>query len=161
MLGGNGCAEAYQAGLTTEELCRNNVKKGKYFVELLHKSYPDARVSVMGLVAPSATGGMGKSYGASMPYCDYYGYLRYVMLLNKAYEDWSNEPEYADFMDFVHTTSQMDAVNNMPAAEKPVNTRSKKTELVGTNSLHPLNEEYLQIGDAAYRNMVHVIKKIK
>ena len=161
MLGGNGGAEAYQAGLSTEELCASNVKKGKHFVELLHKYYPNARVSVMGLVAPSATGGMGKSYGASLPYCDYYGYHRYVMLLNKAYEDWSNEPEYRDFMDFVPTSSQMDAVNNMPMAEKPVNTRSKVTEMVGTNGLHPMNEGYLQIGDAAYRNMVHVIKKIK
>lgn len=159
MLGGNGLAEAHQAGLSLEEHCQNNVKKGKELVRLLKESYPDAKVRVMGLVPPSATGGMGASYGTTMPYCDYYGFLRYVLTLNKAYEAWTREPEYRDFCDFVHVTSQVDAENNMPAAEKPVNCRSKKTELLGTNGLHPLYEGYMQIADAAYRSMVHLCRE--
>ena len=52
-----------------------------------------------------------------------------------------------------------DAENAYPETEKPVNTRSSKTEMIGTNGVHPTYEGYMQIADAAFRNMVHYIAK--
>ena len=159
MLGGNGLVEAYEAGIPLDQHCKNNVEKAKKIVGYLRESYPEAKVVMMGLIPPSAIGGMGASYGVSMPHCDYTGYLRYVLMLNKAYEAWTREPEYRDFMDFVQVSGQFDAVNNMPGAEKPVNTRSKKTEIVGINGLHPIYEGYMQVADAVYRSLINMFKK--
>ena len=36
--------------------------------------------------------------------------------------------------------------------------RSKKTEMMGINGLHPVDAGYMQIADAAWRNMVYTIK---
>lgn len=46
------------------------------------------------------------------------------------------------------------SILNMPYTEKCVNTRNSKKEIIGINGCHPLSEGYLQIADAAYRNMV-------
>ncbi|MBR6729529.1 MAG: SGNH/GDSL hydrolase family protein [Clostridia bacterium] len=160
MLGGNGYAEDYVAGLTVEERCKKLVANGKELVNLIHAAYPEAKVHIIGILPPSVTGGTGTSYGAVMPYCDDYGYTRFVLELNMAYEAWTQEPEYRDFMDFVHNSGQFDVENSMPMAEKPVNTRSKKTEMLGINGLHPLPEGYMQVADAVYRNLVHLLREL-
>ena len=64
------------------------------------------------------------------------------------------EPEYREFVEFINISGQFDCEYNMPSASKSVNTRSKVTELVGTNGLHPLSEGYLQVADAVYRNVI-------
>ena len=161
MLGGNGLQNAYIDGVfKIEEHCKNNVERAKILIGLIKKSYPDAKITVLGLIPPSAIGGMGASYGAVMPYCDYYGYLRYILETNRALEALTKEPEYKDFMDFANISGQFDAVNNTPSVEKQVNTRSSKTEIIGTNGLHPLPEGYMQVADAVFRNLVHLVKRI-
>ena len=159
MLGGNGLIPAYRANISLDQHCRNNVEKAKKLIGFIREAYPDVKVRIMGLIPPSAIGGMGASYGTNMPYCDYYGYLRYVLKLNKAYEEWTLESEYRDFMEFVNIAGQFDAENNMPDAERPVNTRSTKMEIVGINGLHPLYEGYMQVADAVYRSMVHLFNE--
>ena len=136
------------------EFCQTMVEKGKSFVDILHIQYPMAKVKIMGLQMPSMNGGTGASYGAKLPYCDDYDLTRFVLELNRAYEAWTEEEAYCGFMEFINISGQFDSENNMPYAEKNVNTRSKVTERIGTNGLHPLTEGYLQIGDAVYRNMV-------
>lgn len=39
-------------------------------------------------------------------------------------------------------------------ADKIVNSRSAKTEKVGTNGVHPSTEGYYQIADVVYRNVI-------
>ena len=51
---------------------------------------------------------------------------------------------------------QFDSDYNMPFATVPVNSRSIITERRGTNGVHPDTPGYLQIGDAAYRELVRV-----
>lgn len=159
-LGANGRIEAYMAGLTNEEHCKNLAENGKNFVRLIHEEYPNAKINIMGLFVPSVNGGMGASYGAQLPYCDYYDFVRFVMELNKAYEEWTLLPEFRDYTEFVNTSGQFDSDNNMPNTEKSVNTRNKKTEIIGTNGVHPLPEGYLQIADAVFRNLVHLCKEL-
>ena len=82
------------------------------------------------------------------------GNSNYKWEQNLAYEAWCLEDAYKDFMEFINIAGQFDCEYNMPSAPKPVNTRSKVTELVGTNGLHPLPEGYLQVADAVYRNVI-------
>lgn len=161
MLGANGLWEAYAAGISLSEHCRKVVASGKEFVRLVRLAYPQAKIRIMGLTGPSVNGGMGANYGAELPYCDSYGFIRYVMELNRAYQNWVLEPEYCDFMDFINVSGQFDADYSLPCAEKNVNTRSKFKELIGTNGLHPTEEGYMQIADAAFRNMVHLCREDK
>ena len=130
-------------------------------MDALHAAYPKAPVRIMGLQVPSVKGGTAASYGASLPYCDDYGLTRYVMELNMAYEAWTQEPAYRDFMEFINISGQFDSDYNMPSAERNVNTRNNTTELIGINGVHPTCEGYMQIADAAFRNMVHMCKKYK
>ncbi len=130
------------------------VSQGKQFVDRIHEQYPHAKIKIMGLQVPSANGGTGENYGAVLPYCDDYGLTRLVFRLNRAYQAWANEENYKDFLEFSQISGQFDSEYNMPTAEKSVNTRSKKTEIIGTNGVHPATEGYLQIADAVYRNIV-------
>lgn len=132
----------------------DKVRNGKIFVDALHEQYPNAKIKIMGVQVPSVTGGNGANNGAERPYSDDYGLTKYVFALNRAYEEWANEEKYRDFLEFINVSGQFDSEYNMPYAEKPVNVRSKVTEMLGTNGLHPSTEGYLQIADAAYRNMV-------
>lgn len=139
---------------SVEVLCRRLAERGRQLADILHEQYPEAQIKIMGLQVPSVNGGTGASYGARLPYCDDYGLTRFVLELNRAYEAWTLEESYADFTEFINISGQFDSDNNMPAAEKPVNTRSKKTEMVGTNGVHPLPEGYWQIADAVFRSLV-------
>lgn len=128
--------------------------QGKQFVDILHSQYPKAKVRIMGLILPSINGGAGTNYGAVLPYCDDYGMVRFVLELNRVYQAWVQEEHYRDFVEFINISGQFDTDYNMPYTEKCVNTRNSKKEIIGINGCHPLSEGYLQIADAAYRNMV-------
>lgn len=145
---------------TLKEFCKNIVSDAKKVVDMIYSAMPDVKVKIIGVAVPSVTGGMGANYGAVLPYCDDYGLTKFVMDLNIAYEEWAQEEKYKDFVEFINLSGQFDTDNSMPAEEKPVNVRSKKTEIVGTNGLHPTQEGYMQIADAAFRNMVHFCKSI-
>lgn len=142
-----------------KEHCRNVVKEAKQLVDQFHKDYPSARVKVMGVQLPCTRGGVGWNYGAVLPYCDDYGLVRYILELNQAYKEWAEEPEYCGFVEHINTSGQLDADNMYPSIEKPVNVRSRKTEIIGVNALHPLQEGYEMIADAVFRNIVHLCRE--
>ncbi|MFA7636763.1 MAG: hypothetical protein WCX81_03265 [Monoglobales bacterium] len=160
MLGGNGTVEAYEAGLSIRDLCLENAEKAKIITRLVHKSYPNARVRIMGMMQASVNGGCGTSYGAIMPACDFNRYNCYVLETNKVHQEWVKLPEFKDYVEFVNISGQYDVENVMPVIEVPVNTRSKKTEIIGINGLHPTDEGYMMVADAVYRNLVHTIKEL-
>lgn len=129
------------------------VTEGKKFVDALKTAYPNVKVGIIGLQVPSIDG-MGANYGAAASW-NYYTKLLKVFEFNKAYEDWTKESAYSGFMSFVHLSSQFDTENNMPQGTRTVNVRNAKTEVYGTNGVHPEYEGYMQIADAAYRNLMH------
>lgn len=139
-----------------EEATRGVISQAKRFIDILHAQCPETKVKIMGLCVPSVTGGTGANYGAQLPYSDSYGITRFVFALNQAYEDLAYEEDYREFVEFIQVSGQFDSDYNYPMAEKPVNARSTKTELVGTNGVHPTPDGYMQIADAAFRNMVRL-----
>lgn len=152
MLGANGVTDVSNPAVT---MCPKVIAMAKTFIDIIHAQLPGTKVKLMGIPVPSQNGGMGASYGAVLPYCDKYGYTTYVLELNRQYEAFTKEEKYRDFMEFINVSGQFDSENGYPVAEKSVNTRSTKTELVGTNGLHPTYEGYMQVADAVYRNLVH------
>lgn len=154
LLGINGL---HESKVPLREYCKKIIADAKEFVDILHHEYPEAKVKVCGLIVPSVTGGMAQ-YGAKLPYCDDYGMTCFVMDLNLAYEEWTKEEGYCDFMEFINLSGQFDTDYCMPYEEKPVNVRSKITEKFGTNGVHPTFEGYMQIADAMYRNMVSFLR---
>ena len=159
LLGTNGWMPQKYEELTDEDYARFHADNGRKLADLIHKASPNAKIKVLGLIGCSVNGGTGTSYGARLPYCDDYGYMHFTMLLNKAYEDWTNEEKYKDFMEFINLSGQVDADHAFPSEEKRVNTRSTATEIIGTNGAHPSYEGYMQIADAVWRNMVASLKK--
>ena len=138
-----------------EEATAGVISQARKLIDILHEQCPETKVKIMGLCVPSVTGGTGANYGAQLPYSDAYGITRFVFALNQAYEKLAHEEQYCDFVEFIQVSGQFDSDYNYPMAEKPVNTRSTRTELIGTNGVHPTLEGYMQIADAAFRNMVH------
>lgn len=138
----------------TPEKNSTHINNAKTLIRKLHEDYPDAKVKIMGIQMPSLNGGTGKNYGANSGYSNVYGLCRTVMGLNIAYQELANESEFSEYVEFINVSAQFDSENNMPQLEKTVNTRSKRIEMVGSNGVHPAREGYLQIADAAYRNMI-------
>lgn len=131
------------------------ITTAKLLIDHIHINYPACKIKIMGIQIPSLNGGMGANYGATgTSYADGYGMVVTALNLNKAYQDWCNEPAYSSFLEFVNISSQFDSENNMPEADTPVNTRNSKSEKRGTNGVHPDDSGYLQIGDVMFRNIV-------
>ena len=152
LLSWNGMAGSQYPSSTT--LIENHVTNAKRLIRILHDQYPNAKVKMMGIQLPCVSGGTGHSYGANSQYSNWYGLVRSVMNMNLAYQAMANEDEFKDYVEFIDISAQFDSENNMPLQTKTVNTRSTLTEQVGTNGVHPSNNGYYQIGDAAYRALV-------
>ena len=133
---------------------QTEINQAKQLIDILHSEYPNAQVRMMGVQLPSLNGGTGANYGAVGGYSHAYALVRGVFGLNLAYQEFANRDEYKDFVKFVNVSSQFDSENLMPEIDKPVNTRSSKTEKLGTNGVHPTGEGYLAIGDVAYRSIL-------
>ena len=127
----------------------------KIFADTLHSEFPNAKLKIMGIQVPSVRGGMGSSYGATGgAYADGYAMVVTAFNMNKAYQNFANQEEYKDFVEFVNVSSQFDTDYSMPHTDKAVNTRSTVKEWVDTNGVHPSNEGYYQIADVVYRNFI-------
>ncbi|MDM0922490.1 BppU family phage baseplate upper protein [Clostridium perfringens] len=130
------------------------IDQAKQLIDFIHRDYPNAKIRIMGIPLPSLNGGTGANYGANGGYADTHGLVRGVFGLNLAYQEFANREEYKDFVEFINVSGQFDSENNMPSELVKVNTRSTKTELRGTNGVHPTMEGYYQIADVAYRQLV-------
>lgn len=147
----------WNSGVADKSTIEDNetvIDQAKQFIDILHRDYPNAKVRIMGIPLPSLNGGTGESYGANGGYADRYGLVRGVFGLNLAYQEFANREGYKDFVEFVNISGQFDSENNMQDELVKVNTRSTKTELRGTNGVHPATEGYYQIADVAYRQLV-------
>lgn len=120
------------------------------FINNLLTSFPNCKIGLVGLEVPSLDG-FGENYGCSW---NYYDKLKFVFDVNQWYFDLSQE---FSNVDFVNLAGQFDSENNMLTGTRQVNTRNSKTEIYGTNGVHPANEGYLQIADAVYRHITHLL----
>ena len=151
MLGRNGRMSQAAQSRTQQEFCQHVVNCwAKPLISKLKEAFPNVKVKILGLPGHSLNGGMGTSYGCR----DEYGLTSYEMDLDEEYQAWCNEEGWKDFMEYVDLAGQFDAEYNMPQKEKPVNTRCKATEIIGTNGVHPAHSGYFQISDAVYRNVI-------
>ena len=152
MLGRNGRMSQAAQSRTQQEFCQHVVNCwAKPLISKLKEAFPNVKVKILGLPGHSLNGGLGTSYGATH---NSFKLLSYEMDLDEAYQAWCNEEGWKDFMEYVDLAGQFDAEYNLPQKEKPVNTRCKTTEIMGTNGVHPSQAGYFQISDAVYRNVI-------
>lgn len=130
-------------------------------IDSIHKDYKLAKIRLIGVQSPSISGGIASNYGASGPYSDVFGTMTTIYNYNMYLEELCSRDCYKDFCKYIDMKAQFDIENNMPTTEVKVNARSEKTELIGTNGVHPTNEGYLQIGDCFYRALVSDMAKEK
>lgn len=139
----------------------HHIDWAKYLIRKIHKAYPNAHITLLGIQICSINGGIASNYGASGPYSDTFGTITTAFNYNKCIENLVNEEEFKPYTRYVDTKAQFDSEYNMPYIEKPVNARSSITEKIGTNGVHPNMNGYLQIGDVFYRALVRDINDLK
>ncbi len=139
----------------------HHIDYAKIILRKIHKEYPLAKVTLLGIQICSVNGGIAANYGATGPYHDTFGTISSAFYYNEALEELCNDPEFSSYTDYVDTKGQFDSEYNMPSVLTPVNARSKTTELIGVNGVHPNMDGYLQIGDAFYRKLVFDLNRIK
>ncbi|MBQ7647181.1 MAG: SGNH/GDSL hydrolase family protein [Clostridia bacterium] len=126
----------------------------RMILDAILRDFPKAKIRLIGIMSPSVNGGITANYGCSGPYSDVFGDLWTVFNYDKYLEDLVSEEKYRNNCRYIDMKAQFDVENNMPAAEEKVNARCEKTELLGTNGVHPNMDGYLQIGDVFYRALV-------
>lgn len=128
----------------------------KRFADALHRDFPNAKMKILGIQIPSLNGGIAANYGSiGNGITDTFGTINTVFNMNEVYQDFANQSDYKDWVEFVNVSSQFDSEYNMPSNEEYVNTRNTAfKERIGTNGVHPASSGYLQIGDVVYRNFI-------
>lgn len=126
----------------------------KYLIRKIHEAYPNAHITLLGIQICSVNGGIASNYGANGPYSDTFGTITTAFNYNKCIQALTEEDEFKSYCRYVDTKAQFDSEYNMPSIDKPVNSRSKIVEKIGTNGVHPNMDGYLQIGDVFYRALV-------
>ena len=121
---------------------------------------PNVKVTLLGIQICSVNGGIASNYGASGPYSDTFGSISTAFHYNEQLEQLIKLDEFKDYVSYVDTKAMFDSEYNMPSTDIPVNARSKITEKIGNNGVHPTMDGYLQIGDVFYRKLIHDIKKL-
>ncbi len=133
-----------QTGNTETEF-KNNAR---VFINNLLASFPTCKITLMGLQVPSLDG-CGTNYGCGW---NFYDKLKVVFNMNKWNYDLAQE--FAN-VDFINIAGQFDSENNILTSTRQVNVRNSKTEVYGSNGVHPAYSGYMQIADAVYRNLSH------
>ena len=121
---------------------------------------PNTLVTLLGIQICSVNGGIASNYGANGPYSDTFGSISTAFNYNLQLEELTYLDEFKDYVSYVDTKAMFDSEYNMPSTDIPVNARSKITEKIGNNGVHPTMDGYLQIGDVFYRKLIHDIKKL-
>lgn len=120
----------------------------------LKNDFPNIKVRLIGIQSPSINGGIAANYGASGPYSDVFGDVSTAYNYNEYLETICDREEYKSYCKYIDLKAQFDVEYNMPSVEIKVNIRNEKTELVGSNGVHPTMSGYLQMGDVFYRALV-------
>lgn len=130
------------------------ISYAKTFARKLHSEYPNAKLKIIGIQMPSLNGGLAANYGANSGYSDVFGLYKCAWSYNRALQELCNNSEFSNYCEFVDAATQFDSENNMQSTQYYVNIRNTKTEVRGTNGVHPAINGYYQIADAVYRNFV-------
>lgn len=134
-----------------DDVFTNNVTT---FIDNVLASFPNCKVVLMGLQAPSRDG-LGVSYKPNHQYAHYFDTLAYAFGRNEIYKGIADSEDYNGKVFYVNISGQFDSEHNMQTGTRKVNTRSSATETYGKNGIHPAQSGYYQIADAAYRDFMH------
>lgn len=122
------------------------MEQAKVLIDYIHRDFPNCKIILMGIQPKYMYArGVGLAFPKINPY---------VFKLNRTYEEFTQKESYKEFMDFIDIAYQVDIKNNAQMESRPVNIRSTKNEEYISDPTHLATSGYLQIADAAYRNIV-------
>lgn len=124
----------------TKEQFKNSVNT---FCNNLRASYPDCKIIFIGLQVPSYDG-IGNNYGCSWKWFEK---KSFVFNVDKWYKEIIS---VLGDSTAIQLCGQFDTENNMLSETRQVNKRNPKTEIYGTNGVHPNDYGYMQIGDVIF-----------
>lgn len=129
--------------------CKNLLRK-------IHADLPNTKILLSTNNLVSQNGGLGFNYNAQTYFGQYDVEVinHLIFTMNKAYYTLETDTEFMQYVEVINTHAQFDADNVFPTTIKNVNTRSNKTENIGTNGVHPTNNGYWQIADAEFRALL-------
>ena len=129
--------------------CKNLLRK-------IHADLPNTKILLSTNNLVSQNGGLGFNYNAQTYFGQYDVEVinHLIFAMNKAYYTLETDKEFMPYVEVINTHAQFDADNAFPTTIKNVNTRSSKTESIGTNGVHPTNNGYWQIADAEFRALL-------
>lgn len=129
--------------------CKNLLRK-------IHADLPNTNILLSTNNLVSQNGGLGFNYNAQTYFGQYdVEVINHLIFdMNKAYYTLETDTEFMPYVEVINTHAQFDADNAFPTTIKNVNTRSSKTESIGTNGVHPTNNGYWQIADAEFRALL-------
>jgi hypothetical protein len=122
----------------------------KMLIDAFHADFPNGKV-IIGITAlGNPWYGYEYNYSAASPMKTWslrYGLYRYA----KAVETYIQGDGYKDWCFYAGTHTEVDSEYGYPTSTKPVDTRSDKTDIIGTNGAHPILAGYQMIADSFYR----------
>lgn len=128
-------------------------------IRKIHEAMPEAKIGLIGIQLPCPNGGITACYGASGYYHDWYGETITAFNYDEWLEALCKRDEYKDYLTYFDLKAQFDSEYNYHTKDMKVNNRSEILERIGVNGLHPSMAGYLQMGDAFYRFLVHMLNK--
>lgn len=122
------------------------VAYAQLFLDSLHSQFPDAKVLLCAPTMPPKFSGSGY----------YYEYVRSIIGLNKAYEQFCSESDYKDWVNYTNITMAFDNEYGFPTETKSINLRTPTVlrEDIVTNAMHPSQYGYYMIADGIYREFI-------
>lgn len=119
----------------------------RIFIGNLRRDQPDCKIVLVAPNPPSSQDGFGMNYGANW---NYYEKLKFAFSVDSWYQELCKEYEnvYA-----ISLAGQFDSEYSYPTITRQVNSRSRITETVQSNGVHPSAEGYDQIADAVFRQL--------
>lgn len=128
---------------------RNRVET---FIANVHAAFPSCKIMLFSIPFPSLDG-LGASYGCSWAYVEKAGRVHDY---DELYADIANDH---DNVSFYNLSGLFDAEYNYPSVAVSVNKRNTTQIQRQTNGVHPDSTGYLQIADAVYRAITHILKE--
>ena len=126
-------------------------------IKKIHEAMPKAKIGIIGIQLPCPNGGITACYGANGYYHDWYGETITAFNYDEWLEKLCDREEYKDYLTYFDMKAQFDSEYNYYTKDMKVNNRSDVLERIGVNGLHPSMNGYLQMGDAFYRFLVHML----
>ena len=149
------CAELFTNGTEAYlDDVSGRMQQMQNFITMIRSSFPNCKFLIGMMFVLDRNGGLGDNYGATGSFSHYYGMKYTACNYLNALEKYINDNNMSSYVFIMDWLTEFDSEYDFRTTNKNVNPRSTKTEVFGTNGVHPAQSGYFQMADTAYRLFV-------